>query len=657
MEKQSLGMQLVHLRKLKGHTQNSLAAASGVAIRTIQRIEKDEVSPQIETIKLLAESLGVPADSLLSTKISEHENLQKKWLFFIHVSPLLGFLFPFSVLFPLFLWLHKKEDDLIYDIHGIKVINFQLSMTILYVLAFIALLFIQGWGFLFFILIFPFNFLVITYNIFKTVYTKNCYYPLAIPFLKNPKNRPKNKKFLFMISMFIVFFGCTSNTEGNEFEKLAEYEGKYEYSNNTSLAIVASKLDTTLYAVIDKAKYPLKQIHLDSFVNIQNSPVVFQRDKNKRIIGYKSSGQTFDLITREYERPELLPRKELFNKAESYAYQIPVALNDGLETGALADAFENPDEIIEMVKKTIDGSYPDVHSILIYKNDKLVLEEYFYGYDKDTPHQLRSATKPIIGGIMGIAIDQGFIKSEQEKLLPFFESSYPVILNMDDRKKAITIENFLMYRHGLDCDNNNAESKGNEMSMMESNDWVKFTLDLPAVTEPGTVSSYCTGCALTIGNLVEKVTDEKIEDFAKKNLFDPLGITNYKWVFEPNQESMTNFSQLSMTPRDLVKLGKVYKDKGKWNGKQILSESWVNKTFDTDDGDYGYAWKHKYYILDGKRYDSYLATGNGGQKISVWPELDMVTVFTGGNYNSYLIYGKSTPPNEMIPKYLLNAVE
>ncbi|WP_350290920.1 hypothetical protein [uncultured Croceitalea sp.] len=80
---------------------------------------------------------------------------------------------------------------------------------------------------------------------------------------------------------------------------------------------------------------------------------------------------------------------------------------------------------------------------------------------------------------------------------------------------------------------------------------------------------------------------------------------------------MTNFSQLSLTPGDLVKLAKVYKDKGKWNGKQILSESWVNKTFDTDYGDYGYAWKHKYYNLDGKRFDSYLATGNGGQKISV----------------------------------------
>lgn len=209
----------------------------------------------------------------------------------------------------------------------------------------------------------------------------------------------------------------------------------------------------------------------------------------------------------------------------------------------------------------------------------------------------------------------------------------------------------------MDCENNNPESKGNEQAMMESNDWVKYTLDLPIIKEPGISSSYCTGCALTLGSLVEIATGEKIENFAKKNLFDQLGITNYDWTFEPNQSSMLTFSQMSITPRDLVKLAKMYKDGGKWNGQQILSESWVNKTFDRENGDYGYLWEHKYFLIDDQRYDSYLASGNGGQKINIWPELDMITVFTGGNYNSYQLYGKSTPPNEMIPKYILKAIK
>lgn len=158
-----------------------------------------------------------------------------------------------------------------------------------------------------------------------------------------------------------------------------------------------------------------------------------------------------------------------------------------------------------------------------------------YGFNKDTPHQLKSATKAIIGGIVGIAVDKGFIHSETDKLFPYFQSKYPSISNLDLRKKQTTIENFLMYRHGLDCEDGNMESKGNELYMMESEDWVKFTLDLPTVIDPGEISSYCTGCALTLGSLVELTTSKNIEDFARDNLFSPLEITNYEWTFEPNK--------------------------------------------------------------------------------------------------------------------------
>jgi putative intracellular protease/amidase/CubicO group peptidase (beta-lactamase class C family) len=441
------------------------------------------------------------------------------------------------------------------------------------------------------------------------------------------------------------------------YEKLLDYQGKYEYINNTSLIIFASEFDTTLYAAIEGAKYPLNYVGTNSFTDTQGKPVIFQRDEKGKVKSYTTEGQQFAYLNADFEKPEVYPRKELYDNPESYAYQVPEKENDGLGVGNLETVFDNPQPIIEMVKETIKGNYPDVHSILIYKNDKLVLEEYFYGYDKHTPHQLRSATKPFIGGILGIAVDKGFIESENDKLLPYFNSRYQEVANLDDRKKEITIENFLRYRHGMDCENNNPESKGNELKMMQSDDWVKYTLDLPMVAEPGQSSSYCTGCPLTLGSLVEIATEKKIEDFAKETLFKPLGISNYDWAFEPNQKSMNTFSQMYITPKDLIKLAKLYKDGGKWKDKQIISESWVNKTFDMKEGDYGYLWEHKYFVIEGKRYDSYMASGNGGQKINIWPELDMITVFTGGNYNSYAIYGKSTPPNEMIPKYILKALK
>jgi len=441
------------------------------------------------------------------------------------------------------------------------------------------------------------------------------------------------------------------------FKELQNYEGRYEYVGISTLDIIASKLDTLLYAVIDKAKYPLKYISKDNFINIGDEPIVFQRNKNNKVTSYQADNKTFKLLTTEFERMEMLPRKELFQNSEKYIYQKPLKIQDGLEVGDLKKEFKNPELIIKMIKKTIEGIYPNIHSVLIYKNNKLVLEEYFYGYNQNIPHQLRSASKPFVGTLIGIAVDRKLIGSEKNKLLPYFNKKYDAISNLDKQKEQITIEDFLMYQHGMDCDNNNPKSMGSEQRMMDSKDWTKHTLDLPMINEPGKSSLYCTGCELVLGDLLEIVAKEEIEIFAEENLFSPMGITNYQWRFASNQSSINTFSQMYITPRDLVKLAKMYKDKGKWNGKQILSKSWVNKTFTMEDGDYGYFWKNKIFTIEGKQYNSYMATGNGGQKINIWPELDMITVFTGGNYNYYQIYGKSTPPNEMIPNYILKALE
>tara|TARA_B100001750_G_scaffold115527_1_gene91200 strand:- start:78234 stop:78584 length:351 start_codon:yes stop_codon:yes gene_type:complete len=114
---------------------------------------------------------------------------------------------------------------------------------------------------------------------------------------------------------------------------------------------------------------------------------------------------------------------------------MPEQKNDGLATGDLIEEIRDTEPIIKMVKETIKGKFPEVHNILVLKNDKLIFEEYFYGYDADTPHQLRSSSKPLIEGILGIAIDKGFIKDEKEKLIPFFAKEYQNLQNMDERKK------------------------------------------------------------------------------------------------------------------------------------------------------------------------------------------------------------------------------
>jgi len=458
---------------------------------------------------------------------------------------------------------------------------------------------------------------------------------------------------IFFLTILVA--GCSADKEESQYHKLTEYDGLYEYTSPETLILAASNFDTTLYAIIDDAKYPMKYVAKDTFETPQKSPLIFQRNENDEVMSYQTDGNTFKIKSKIIEKQEWFPRRELYKKEQTYQYQIPAKKDDGLLVGDLNDPFKNPDSIINMVKETIKGEFKDVHSVLIWKDGKLVLEEYFYGYNQDKPHQLRSASKSFIGTLMGIAIDQEKIKSENELLLPLFKDEYGVIENRDVRKERITIKDFLTYRHGMDCNDENPNTAGHELKLLKSKDWVKFTLDLPMIEEPGIKSSYCTGCAQTVGRLVEIVVRTPLVEFADKNLFGPMGITNYKWRFKPDTSSISTFNQMYLRPRDILKLAIMYHDNGKWQGQQIVSKEWVQKTFEKDDVEFGYLWRHKYFDVDGKRYNSYLATGNGGQKINIWPELNMITVFTGGNYNSYL-YGRTTPPNEMIPNYILKAL-
>jgi len=442
MESQSLSKNLVYQRKLKGYTQEGLAEKTSVTIRTIQRIEKGEVNPHLQTVKLLAAALEIEVDDLLNLENPKEEAIEKKWLILLHGTPLLGFGIPlFNILIPLFIWIHKREDNPLYEHHGRSVVNFQITMTLLFVLSFIGLVTIQGYGFFFFISIIPFVVIVILGNIITVLNTQNCYYPLAIPFLRSQKKTVSKAMAVFCIICGISLAGgdsvsAQSNSQLNlSDQQLLEYEGKYEYVSGSTLQIMASPVTTTLYAVIDDAKYPLSHIEEDTFSNVQDAHVVFQRDDQGNIKGYMFDGQSFGLITTDINKMVWYPRKELFDYPENYVYQTPEETNDGLETGHINSAFEQEERIKEMVKETVKGEYPDVHSILIYKDGKLVLDEYFYGYDRNTEHQLRSATKAFIGPLVGLAIEAGAIGSEQDRLLPYFKDEYESFDHMNDQKK------------------------------------------------------------------------------------------------------------------------------------------------------------------------------------------------------------------------------
>ena len=184
MQTQSIAQNLQYQRKLKGLSQEQLAEKTAVTTRTIQRIEKGEVKPYLNTVKLLATALEIEVEDLIPIENPKEESIQKKWLLLLHGTPILGLMIPLcNILIPLFIWIHKREDNTLYYEHGRKVINFQITFTILYALAFVSLLTIEGYGFLFFISVLPYGIIIMLINIIRVVNEKSCFYPLSVPFI------------------------------------------------------------------------------------------------------------------------------------------------------------------------------------------------------------------------------------------------------------------------------------------------------------------------------------------------------------------------------------------------------------------------------------------------------------------------------------------
>ena len=322
----------------------------------------------------------------------------------------------------------------------------------------------------------------------------------------------------------------------------------------------------------------------------------------------------------------------------------------------------------EMEEALQTEQFTKITSIVIARHGQLAYQRYFEG-DADSLRDTRSATKSITGMLVGIAIDRKLIPNVQAAVFPYFPEKQPV-QNPDARKDRIDIEDFLTMSSILECDDWNDFSRGNEERMYLIEDWVQFTLDLPirgfmsSAKKPedspyGRAFSYCTAGASTLGALLQKAVHQAVSDFAQQALFDPLGITNVQWVVSPMGIAQTG-GGLRLRSQDLLKLGQLYLDKGKFQGKQIISESWVQTSVAPHaqidaQTTYGYFWWRKTFQSgSGMGHPAFYMSGNGGNKVAVFPDLDMVVVLTSTNYNTR---GMHEQTDKLLTKYILAAAE
>lgn len=319
----------------------------------------------------------------------------------------------------------------------------------------------------------------------------------------------------------------------------------------------------------------------------------------------------------------------------TYTYTQPKTLDDGWQTNTLRSQNIDTTMIYNMFSQLKKEKHK-LHSVLVIKNNELVIEEYFDNHSVSVPHDLRSTTKSIRALLLGIAIDKGFIDDVNDPISKYLKNPVPT-KNLDARKETITIKHLVTMSSGLECNDWDKKSKGQEDRVSKKKDWMQYTLNLPMVHEPGTVAAYCSMGAIMVAEIISRASGMPINEFADQYLFDPLGITNVQWGHTSNKSVISSGRRLYMTPRDMAKIGQLVLNKGKWNGEQLVSETWIEEATTPKTKitgiDYGYLWWNIPYKIKEKVIVSKTATGNGGQYIMVFPELDMITVFTGGAYN------------------------
>jgi CubicO group peptidase (beta-lactamase class C family) len=351
------------------------------------------------------------------------------------------------------------------------------------------------------------------------------------------------------------------------------------------------------------------------------------------------------------------PRVNRYGLPErGYTYQQPEAINDGWETASLTDVGIDSEKIADMMRDILGGNDKNIHSILLIKNGKLVFEEYFYEYHRDKLHFLASVSKSITSILIGISIDQKVTAGVETRVYAFFPEYAGT--RWIEQKYPITLQHILAMAAGVEWNAikySRRDPRHNTYQMYESDDPIGFVLARNLIETPGEKFYYNSGLTILLGGIVKNTSGLYIDEFAGQYLFAPMGITDYHWDKFQDGNIQTD-GGLHLRPRDMAKIGYMILKNGKWKDRQIVSREWVaestKKHIDAPGIGYGYQWWIGKTIIDNQTIKVLFASGHGGQKIFIIPQLDLVSVFTSRVFNSK---GHSGPEGFLL-KYIIPSI-
>jgi CubicO group peptidase (beta-lactamase class C family) len=295
------------------------------------------------------------------------------------------------------------------------------------------------------------------------------------------------------------------------------------------------------------------------------------------------------------------------------SWEVSTPEEQGMDSATLA-------RLIETV-----GTYKQ-DSLMIIRQGKIVAEAYYAPYVAGISHDLRSVTKSVVGTLIAIQLQKGSLDSVDHPVMDLFSDQQ--ILNVDDRKKAMTVQSLLDMTSGIEWVEKVYTPDETIMRMYESPDRTAFVLSQPMAGVPGANFNYSGGNPYLLSALINRTSGQGALDFAKKELFGPLGIKSANWGAVDAQGVNNGEAGLFLSPHDMAKIGYLYLHNGMWDGKQIIPSSWVNKTKAGGvTATFGFHYANLWWSYPEK--GAYMARGRHSQLILLLPKLDVVAVMTG----------------------------
>ena len=295
------------------------------------------------------------------------------------------------------------------------------------------------------------------------------------------------------------------------------------------------------------------------------------------------------------------------------AWQASTPEEQGMDSASLA-------RLIETV-----GTYRQ-DSLMSVRHGKIVAEAYYAPYVAGISHDLRSVTKSVVSTLTAIELQRGLLDSVDHPVLDLFPDKK--VSNIDENKKAMTVQSLLDMTSGIEWKEKAYTPDETIMKMYESPDRTEFVLNQPMSNPPGSKFYYNSGNPYVLSALITRTTGKSALDFAKKELFEPLGITSARWGRVDAQGVTDGEAGLSLAPHDMARIGYLYLHNGMWDGKQIIPSSWVDRAKEGKvPATFGFHYANLWWSIPEK--GAYMARGRHSQLILVLPKLDVVATMTG----------------------------